>query len=49
MKVAARLPVRIRYWVSILEIGHATRNSENVPATPLHEVLNNLRAPKNVT
>jgi hypothetical protein len=49
MTIGARLPLRIRYWVTILEIGHATVNSPNVPATPLHDVLNNLRTPKNLS
>lgn len=49
MKIAANLPLRIRFWVTILEIGHATSKSENVPATPLDEVLNNLRVPANMS
>lgn len=46
MRVAARLPLRIRFWVTILEIGHATAKSPNVPATTCDEILNNLRTPK---
>lgn len=49
MRVAANLPIRVRFWVSILEIGHATAKSENVPATPCDEILNNLRKPKYVS
>lgn len=46
MTVAARLPLRIRFWVTILEIGHATTKSPNVPATTCDEILKNLRTPK---
>lgn len=49
MAVAARLPLRIRYWVTIQMVGKATMSSPNVPATPLDEVLRHLPAPKVVT
>lgn len=49
IKIGRRLPLRIRYWVAMMEIGYATKLSENVPATPLDEVLSNLRAPKNMS
>lgn len=49
MKIAANLPVRIRFWTTILEVGHATAKSENVPATTLDEILNNLRTPKHLS
>lgn len=49
MKIGAKLPLRIRYWVAIMEIGYATKVSENVPATPLDEVLRNLRTPKSMS
>lgn len=49
MKVGAILPRRIRYWVALLEIGKATANSQNVPATTLDEILRNLHMPKNVS
>jgi hypothetical protein len=49
MKVAAALPLRVRYWTTILEVGHATIHSPNVPATPLDEVLRNLRTPKELS
>lgn len=45
MKVARRLPLRLRYWTTIIEIGHATRHSPEVPATPCHEILQGLRSP----
>lgn len=45
-KVARRLPVRIRYWVSMIEIGKATMDSSNVPATPLSEIIKKLESPK---
>lgn len=48
MGIAARLPLRIRYWVTILEVGAATVNSENVPSTTLNEIMQNLRQPKHV-
>lgn len=46
MTVAAHLPVRIRYWVTLQEIGHATMKSKNVPATTLDEILPELRKPR---
>lgn len=42
MEVARRLPKRLRYWVTMQEIAKATRNSPNIPATQLDEVLKNL-------
>jgi len=48
-RVAAHLPLRLRYSTALLEIAKATRNSPNIPATPLEEVLKNLEAPKNMT
>lgn len=48
LKIANHLPVRIRYWVTISEIGHASANSANVPATPLDEILKGLRTPKDL-
>lgn len=49
MKIAAHLPLRVRFWVAIQEIGHATAKSENIPATPLTEVLDGLRRPPYVS
>lgn len=45
---AARLPKRIKYFVTLQQIGKATMTSPNVPATPLDEILRNLDAPKNL-
>lgn len=45
-KVAAKLPLRIRYWVTLQEIGYATRNSPEVPASDVSYVLAHLRTPK---
>jgi hypothetical protein len=49
MTIAANLPLRVRFWVAILEIGHATAKSENVPATPLSDILEELRRPTHVS
>lgn len=46
---AARLPKRVRYWVTLQEIGKATMTSRDVPATPLSDILQNLDAPKSLT
>lgn len=46
MQIAAKLPLRVRYWATLQEIGKATRNSPNIPATPLNEILRNLESPK---
>lgn len=48
MRVAVRLPLRVRYWVTILELGAATMDSENVPATTLNDIMKNLQHPKRV-
>lgn len=45
-KVARALPVRIRYWVAMIEIGKATMDSPNVPATPLADIIKKLESPK---
>ena len=42
MKIGKRLPRKIRYLVTVMELGKATRNSKNVPATPLEEIMANL-------
>jgi hypothetical protein len=36
------LPKRVRYWVTIREIAKATMTSQNVPATSLDNILDNL-------
>jgi hypothetical protein len=47
--IGGHLPLRIRYWVTLQEIGHATAKSPNVPATPLDYVLQHLAHPKNLS
>lgn len=42
LEVATRLPRRVRYWVTLGEIGKATRNSKDIPATPLDEILKHM-------
>ena len=49
MEFGARLPLRVRYWVTMSEIGRATMTSPNIPATPLDEVLKNLDHPKSLS
>jgi hypothetical protein len=49
MELASRLPLRIRYWATMQEIARATRNSPNVPATPLDQILKALDTPKNLS
>jgi hypothetical protein len=44
--VVSMLPLRIRYWTTLREIGKAVADSENVPATPLNEILSSLEIPK---
>lgn len=36
------LPKRVRYWTTMMALAKATRESHNVPATPLDEVLANM-------
>jgi hypothetical protein len=49
MGVARHLPLRVRYWVTLQEIGHATMKSKNVPASTVEEILPALRSPKVVS
>jgi hypothetical protein len=49
MKIGAHLPLRVRYWVTLKEIGHATRKSPNVPATTLDQILRDLDSPKSMS
>jgi hypothetical protein len=49
MKVAAALPQRVKFWCTMLEIGKATRESMNIPGTPLEEILRNLETPKSLS
>lgn len=46
-RVGSFLPQRVRYFVTLREIARATRESKNIPATPLEDVLRNLVAPRN--
>lgn len=46
LETGLRLPLRLRYWTTMMMLGKATKTSSNVPATPLHEILRNLPAPK---
>lgn len=43
MELARRLPRRLRYWVTMMEIAKATRTSSDIPATPLDDILMNLQ------
>jgi hypothetical protein len=45
-KTASALPLRVRYWVTLQEIGRATMDSHDVPATSVEEVLRKLDKPK---
>ena len=47
-KIAAALPLNIRYWVVIQMVGKATMDSPNVPATTLTDILRNIETPKNL-
>lgn len=49
MTFASKLPLRIRYWCTLQEIGRATMTSPNIPATPLDEVLQGLAKPKEMS
>jgi len=40
--IGSKLPVRMRYFITIGEIAKATTNSPNIPATPLEDILKNL-------
>lgn len=42
MEVARKLPRKVKYWVTIQELAKATKDSVNVPATPLDDILKNL-------
>jgi hypothetical protein len=44
---AARLvPYRVRYWSMIDLVARAVMDSRDVPATPIADVLTNIRVPK---
>jgi hypothetical protein len=51
MEIAAHLPLRVRYWATILEIAKVTTQklpNEEVPAISLDQILTNLDAPKSL-
>ena len=45
-EIAARLPLRIRYWVAMQMIGKATMKAPNVPAADAAYVIRHLPSPK---
>lgn len=49
MEFGARLPLRVRYWITMLELGRATMQSANVPATTLEEILKHIDTPKSMS
>lgn len=48
-EVALKLPVRLKYFVTLQQIGKATRTSKDIPATSLSDILRNLEAPKDLS
>lgn len=42
LATARRLPKRVRYWATMTEISKATRDSSDIMATPLDQVLKKL-------
>lgn len=48
-EIGARLPVRVRYWVAMQEIGKATMDSPNVLDTNLSTIIKNLETPRNLS
>lgn len=49
MTVAGLLPLRVRFWATMQELGHATAKSPNVPATTLEEILRDMNRPKSLS
>lgn len=49
MEIGARLPVRIRYWVTMQAIGKASMDAPNVPAMALGDIIKKIDAPKNLS
>lgn len=47
-RIAASLPIRIRWHVTMQMLGAATKDSKNVPATTVDEILVALERPKTV-
>lgn len=46
MEFGSRLPLRVRYWVTMQELAKATRDSSDIPGTSLNEILDHLESPK---
>lgn len=46
--IAASLPKRIKYWVTIQQIGNAVKMSANIPETPVEYILEHMDKPKNI-
>lgn len=47
-EIAARLPLRIKYFTTMQMVAAATRNSPDIPGTKLEDILRELPAPKNL-
>jgi hypothetical protein len=43
METAAKLPQRLRYWVTMQELAKATVDSRNIPVTSLDDILRRLK------
>lgn len=48
-EIGRRLPLRIRFWVTLQEIGKATMTSPDVPATSCDTIIRNLETPRNLS
>lgn len=49
MELARKMPLRIKYFVTLQQIGKATMDSPNVPGTKLEDILKNLETPKGLS
>jgi hypothetical protein len=49
MELARKLPKRLKYYVTLQQIGKATLDSPNVLGTRLEDILKNLETPKNLS
>lgn len=45
-EIGRKLPVRVRYWVTLQEIGRATMTHHHVPAATVDYVIKNLDHPE---
>lgn len=46
-EVGRRLPVRVRYWVTLQEMAKATMNNDGpIMGTPMDDIIKNLERPK---